>query len=125
MFRQGGSPYPPLMATVVLYGQSLALSSIGASLRRQKWLELVSLDAAVPGLANVLAAMEADVVIFDLVAEHPDALTLWKTRPGLLLIGIDMASGTATVLSRTSTHVATTDELLHVIRGESPVESTT
>ena len=43
--------------------------------------------------------------------------------PGLLLIGVDMASGAATVLSRTSTHVATTDELLHVIRGERPVES--
>lgn len=111
------------MVTVVLWGQSLALSSIGASLKTQKWLRLVPLDAEAFDIARLLAAAEADVVIFDLAAARPDAFALWKMCPSLLLIGVDVASDSAVLLSRTSTRVATTNDLLELIRGEVPVES--
>lgn len=123
MVIPGGSPYAPPMVTVALYGRSLALSSIGAGLEPRAWLRLVPLDAPPPELARQLEAVEANVVIFDIASAHPDALALWRSRPNLLLIGVDMASDDAIVLSRTSTRVATTNQLLHIIRGARPVES--
>jgi len=102
--------------TVVLYGNSLVVSSIGASLRERAGLQILTIDAALPDAAQQLSAPRPDVVIFDLATAQPDfAIALWKAQPNILLIGVDLKTGHALVLSGQASRVLTTDDLLHVI----------
>ena len=104
--------------TVVLYGNSLALSSIGASLRESAGLKVLPLDAILPDATEQLSSLHPDVVIFDLITAQPDFdVALWKARLDVLLIGVDMRAGKALVLSVQPTRVLTTDDLLQVIEG--------
>ena len=60
--------------------------------------------------------MLPDVVIFDLAVAQPEfAIALWEARPRLLLIGVNLTSGHAFVLSGQSSRLLTIDDLLQVI----------
>ena len=77
---------------VVLYGRSVILGAIEASLQRYARLELVCLAPPLP-TTRELGALAPDVIIFDLEAARPEAAISWlETRPSLLLIGIDAGS---------------------------------
>ncbi len=104
------------MRTIVLYGNSLAVSSVGASLRDCEGLRLVSVRAVLPDAFHELIKLRPDVVIFDLTATQPNfALALLQARPGLLLVGVDLKTDKALVLSGQTSHVLTTEDLLRVI----------
>ena len=112
------------MKTVVLFGSSLAISSVGASLQGCAGLRVLVVNseappaAAVHDVAQRLAALQPEVVLFDLATVPSDfAIALWKERPGTLLIGIDLLSSQALVLSGQSTRAHTTEDLLQVIEG--------
>ena len=106
------------MRTVALYGNSLVISSIGASLQGRVGLEIKCVDAVLPDAASQLAALQPDIVIFDLAVAHPEfAIELWKAQPRLLLIGVDLKTGQALVLSGQSSRLLTPDDLLQVIEG--------
>lgn len=108
------------MRTVILYGNSLVVSSIGASLQGRVGLHVLLLDAALPDAAQRLSALQPDAVIFDLATTQPDfAIALWKARPSLVLIGVDLTTGQALVLSGQASRALTTDDLLHVIESHS------
>ncbi len=114
----------PETRTVVLYGNSLVVSSVGASLQGRAGLRVLPLDAALPDAAGQLSALQPDVIIFDLATTLPnDAIRLWKALPALLLIGVDLAKGTALVLSGQTARALTTDDLLHVIESHATSES--
>ncbi len=108
--------------TVVLYGSSLAVSSIGASLRGCPGLRVLVMDATPAtagqhGAAQGLAALRPDVVLFDLATVPTDfAIALWQARPGTLLIGIDLLADRALVLSGQPARAHTTADLLQVIQ---------
>ena len=109
------------MQTVALLGSSLAISSIGASLQGCRGLQVVAVDVPMQDAAQHLGVLQPDVVIFDLTAAQPDfAITLWKARPGLLLIGVDVARGKALVLSGQAARALTTEDLLQVIQRHDP-----
>jgi hypothetical protein len=97
--------------TVVMYGNSLALSGVRASLEHRPGLRVAQVDAA----AEALSAFEPDVVVFDLAAAQPDVVALWRRFPRVLPIGVDMLAHRAVVFSETSARALTTDDLLHVI----------
>ncbi len=104
------------MHTVILYGNSLALSSIGASLREQAGLRVLPVDAALPDAARQLCELHPDVILFDLATAQPDfSIALLKARPHTLLIGVDLGTGKALVLSSQTSRALTTDDLLQVI----------
>jgi hypothetical protein len=104
------------MRTVVLYGNSLVLSSIGATLRDRPDLKVLALDATAPGAAERLRTLAADVVIFDQATTPPQlAILLCEVKPDLLLIAVDFKTSHALVLSSQSSQVLTTDDLVHVI----------
>jgi hypothetical protein len=106
----------PEIRTLVLYGNSLVVSSVGASLQARAGLQVVPLDAALPGVAGQLSALQPDIIIFDLAAAQPDfAITLWKARSQTLLIGVDLVMGRALVLSGQASRALTTDDLLQAI----------
>jgi hypothetical protein len=115
----------PEIRTVVLYGNSLAVSSIGASLQGRAGLQVLPLDAALPDAAGQLSALQPDILIFDLAATLPnDALRLYKARPALLLIGVDLATRSAVVLSGQPARALTTDDLVQVIESHSRMGET-
>ena len=104
------------MRKVALYGNSLVVSSIGASLQGRAGLQVSSVDAALPDAASRLGALQPDVIIFDLAVTQPEfALALWKARPRLVLIGVDLTNGHAFVLSSQSSRLLTMDDLLQMI----------
>lgn len=94
--RAPASPPHPVSPSphrrVLLYGKSVILGAVGASLRGCPYLEVVSLAPPLPA-AQELCALAPDAIIFDLEAAHPDAaLSLLQGRPRLLLIGLDPAT---------------------------------
>jgi hypothetical protein len=76
----------------LLYGRSLILGTLGASLKRYPHLEIVPLSPPLPTVAE-LGALAPDVIVFDVEAARPEsAIALLEARPSLLLIGIDPSS---------------------------------
>jgi hypothetical protein len=99
---------------VVLYGNSLALSGVGASLETHAGLRLVRLDAT-ERAADALRELEPDVVVFDLATAPPDVVALWKRAPHVLPIGVDLLKHEVVVFSGNPSRALTTDDLLRVI----------
>ncbi len=109
---------------VLLYGKSVILGTVGASLRRCPQLEIVSLTPPLP-TARELAALEPEVIIFDIEAAHPEpAISLLEAHPGLLLIGIDPERDRMLVLPGESRRVLTIDDLIKVIEEKKTCNST-
>ncbi len=104
------------MRRVVLYGNSLVVSSIGAGLRGRADLQVLSADASLSDAVRQLDLLEPDVIIFDLIATQPEfAVALWKAHPHLVLIGVNLATEQALVLSGQASQVLTIDDLVRVI----------
>jgi hypothetical protein len=109
---------PGPLKTIVLYGNSLVVSSFGASLQGIPGLRILSIEAGLPDAAQRLQALKPDIILFDLATAHPDfAIPLWKTYPGLLLIGVDLSGGELLVLSGCREQVLDVSDLLEVIHG--------
>ena len=104
------------MQTVVIYGNSLGVSSTGASLQACPDLKVLLVDPAMPNVKKRLDKLQPDVIIFDLSASQPEwMIALWKAKPHLLLIGVDLKKGQALVLSNQPARAFTTEDLLQVI----------
>jgi hypothetical protein len=99
---------------VVLYGNSLALSGVGASLEGHPGLELVRVEAR-DASAETLHELQPDVVVFDLATAQPDVVALWRRDPPILPIGVDLLKQQAVVFSGKSSRALTTDDLVRVI----------
>jgi len=105
--------------TVVLYGNSLALSGVGACLERHPGLAVVRVDAKEHS-AETLQALRADVVVFDLAAAQPDVVALWRRDPPVLPIGVDLLKQQVVAFSGECSRALTTDDLLRVIESRIP-----
>lgn len=105
--------------TIALYGNSLIVSSIGASLVNQPSLTLHQLDTGTSDLAQYMKSEHPDVLIFDLATDYPNSpITLLKEHPRLLLIGIDISNAKMLVLSGQQSQALTIDDLTHVIEAQ-------
>ena len=73
---------------ILLYGDSVVLGSVGASLGRTSQFELIHLET--PRASAVeLEAFRPDVILFDIENGHPAAaFCLLESDPDLLLLGI-------------------------------------
>jgi len=104
---------PGTVLKVVLYGNSLALSGVGASLEGHPGLELVRVEAE--GSAETLRRLQPDVVVFDLATAQPDVVELWRRDPRVLSIGVDLLKHEVVVFSGKPSRALTTDDLVRVI----------
>jgi len=105
------------MKRVVLFGKSLVMSTVGASLQGNPDIQILLVDPSMPDVQHHLRTLQPDVVILDQAAIQPDfSVALWKVQPELLLIGLDLMSGKALVLSSQPAHLLTTNDLLHLLR---------
>jgi hypothetical protein len=107
------------MQTIVLYGNSLVVSTFGASLEGLPGLRLLGVDPGAPGTEEQLRAIQPNIVIFDLATEHTDfAVSLWKTLPDLLLVGVNPDSSQMLVLCARQQQAQCVEDLLSIIQGE-------
>ncbi|HEX5642719.1 MAG TPA: hypothetical protein VFZ86_10355 [Thermoleophilia bacterium] len=73
---------------ILLYGDSVVLGSVGASLGRTPQFELIHLETPRASAAE-LEAFRPDVILFDIENGHPEAaFCLLESDPDLLLLGI-------------------------------------
>ena len=73
---------------IFLYGDSIVLASIGASLALVPHFDVVRRSPSEPGPTE-LAALAPDAVLFDFENGHPEAaFELLETDPELLLLGV-------------------------------------
>ena len=100
---------------VILYGRTVILGTLEASLRKSTQLEVLSFSAPYPGVQE-LKAMAPDVILFDLENARPDdAFALLATNPDLLLIGIDPDRDQVQVWSGQNLHELSVQDLVSVI----------
>lgn len=101
--------------TVVLYGNSLVISSIAASLESQPHLSVHQIHA--PGTdLHQLESLNPDVLIFDMAAAQPDyAIALLGERPRLSLIGVDPDNRQMLLWSSQHARALTVQDLVQAI----------
>jgi hypothetical protein len=119
--RRPGASNAGTVLKVVLYGNSLALTSIGASLQAHPGLRLVRAEA--DRSAEALLELEPDVVVFDLATAQPDVVALWQRDPPVLPVGVDMLNQQVVVFSGTRSRALTTEDLVRVIEGRMSAEA--
>ena len=100
---------------VILFGGTVILGALGASLAPYPELEVIALVPPLPG-ARELGALAPDVILFDAGSAQPGpAFALLRKRPNLTLIGVDPEGDRITVWSCGQTNAASAEELLRVI----------
>lgn len=98
---------------ICLYGNSMILGTIGASLRRLPQYEVISLPAKISDLKDVVA----DAVLFDLEATHLETAFSWLTyHPDLLIIGISPDTNIVRMWSGKQLRELSTNELSQIIK---------
>lgn len=102
---------------VALYGSSLFIAGLEASLKDKPGLDVVRIEAPLLYVAERVKALRPDVVIFDINTVNPDhALPLLREHPGLALIGLDVNSNKVIVFSSQPYQTLTADDLVQVIQ---------
>ena len=100
---------------VLLYGKSVILGTLEASLKRYPQMEICVLSAPFP-MVEELKAMAPDVILFDVSAPRPEAaFALLETYPGLLLIGVDASRDEMLVLTSYPAQALAVRDLVHLI----------
>lgn len=84
---------------VVLYGDSLILAGVRASLEACPDLQLLSVDPSHDKSLDAIQALCPSILIFDLDAVRPDFQLSLLQQPGLTLIGMEPETHQAVVWS--------------------------
>ena len=102
--------------TVVLYGDSVVLAGVGASLGCCPRLRVVSVPASCATTPQELDALCPSAVILDLGMVKTDfAFALLREHPDLLLIGLDPGGDRLLVLSGPRARALGTEDLVRMI----------
>ncbi|MBN1887136.1 MAG: hypothetical protein JW850_04070 [Thermoflexales bacterium] len=103
---------------VMVYGNSLVVSGIAASLEHQPHLSVHQVNAA--NWPHQFESIKPDVLIFDLATDQPQAtIALLKDHPHLLLIGVDLGSNCMFLWGGRPARTLTLQDLVQVIHSES------
>lgn len=102
---------------ILLYGNSIILGGLGASLAHTPQFELSHLSPPLSGPAE-LKALEPDVILFDLENGHPEAaFSLLESDPELLLLGISPDGNLVRLWSGRQYRELSTNDLTALIDG--------
>ncbi len=101
---------------VAVYGNSLNMAGIVASLKVDARLEVLCVDLASSNARQALDENDLAALVFDL-SDPPQCLdvTLLRGRPGLLLIGVDSSRDEMLVLSSHPAKALSMADLVSVI----------
>ena len=107
----------------IVYGDSLILEGVRASLVKCPGLEVLVLHQPPEKLPDELRAHCPATLIFDMEAIQPELLLALFQQPGLLLIGIDSETHRALVWSGRQAAAVAAADLVQVISGAGPAEA--
>ncbi len=102
---------------VAVYGNSLNMAGIAASLKADTTLEVLCINLDLPNAPQSLDERDLAAIVFDL-SDPPVHLdvTLLRGRPDLLLIGVDPSRDEMLVLSSQPTQALSMADLVSAIR---------
>lgn len=104
---------------VLVYGKSLNLAGIAASLRLNANLDVRLIDPQDPHAKTKLAACVPQTIIYDLTDLPADLdLKLLQDQPDILLIGVDPSCDEVLVLTGQRSRVMTAGELASLVGGD-------
>jgi hypothetical protein len=104
---------------VGIYGSQLVMSIIGACLQEKPEFDVQRIDGLLPNIIDETDAAPPDVILFDLTAaQNHFAISLIRTHPTVMLIGVDLASKKMLVLSGEEFDLLTVEDLVRVIGKE-------
>lgn len=104
---------------MVVYGSSLHMAGIAASLQAEPGLDVTCVDSHSPNARQTLDNMNPTTIAFDLSDTDGGLdVNLVRDQPGLLLIGVDPSSDKLLVLSSRSMSVLSVADLVEIIRHE-------
>jgi hypothetical protein len=110
---------------ILIYGNSVILGAIEASLSGCSEFEVMTLNLPMPG-AQVLEDVTPDILLFDLESPHSKAVfSILKTNPSFLLMGISPDINLVKIWSGRQVRELSTQSLLELIKSEAndlPVE---
>jgi len=101
---------------ILLYGKSVILGTVEASLKKNPQLEVLRVCTPYPGAAE-LEAMQPNVILFDMDNDRPEAVfPLLSTCPGLLLIGVNPERDDLLIVSAYHKLVQSVADLIDIVR---------
>lgn len=103
---------------IILYGDSLILEGVRASLETFPGLEILVLDQSEDLPLKELRRLNPAAVIFDLEGISRDFPIAILQQPGLLLVGIDPAGDHMLLWSGENSRVVSMQDLVQAIDGE-------
>ena len=104
---------------VLVYGKSLNLAGIAASLRLNANLDVRLIDPQDPHAKTKLAACVPQTIIYDLTDLPADLdLKLLQDQPDILLIGVDPSCDEVLVLTGQRSRAMTAGELASLVGGD-------
>jgi hypothetical protein len=111
--------------TVVLYGDSLLIDAVEASLGAHHELGIQRLYTTVPNLDQKVKSLHPDLFIFDLDAPHLHfIISFFRDQPNIPFLGLDMSTNRVVVLSCQHYTTGTTSDLCSLIQTQILSEST-
>ena len=110
---------------VVVYGNTLSMAGIAASLKAETSLEIICVDPQNATVPQNLKELNPETIIFDRSDSNTILdLTLLREQPGLLLVGVDPSSNDALVLSGQLTRVLSGKDLARLVSAQEVRPST-
>jgi hypothetical protein len=104
---------------VVLFGDSLLMDTVEASLGTMKDVGVMRVYTTVTDIADRLRSYSPDMIIFELNTTQPNiVIPFLVNQPGVPLLGLDITSSKVVVLSSQQHTVLTANDLDQLIRSE-------
>ena len=101
---------------VVLFGDSLLMDTVEASLGDRQDLGVMRIHTTIPNVVERLKSLCPDLIIFDLDAPHSQfVLPLLRDLPGVPLLGLDVTCSKAIALSSQHYITLTANDLAQLI----------
>lgn len=113
---------------IFLYGRSVILASVGASLQRDGRFEVIHVPRALPGETE-FAALSPDgalagALLFDVTNGYPEvAASLHEASPGLIIVGLSPDGNVVWLWSGHEYRELTTKDLTELIAAGPPPAS--
>lgn len=108
---------------IVLFGDSLLMDTVEASLGENPELGVMRIHTNVPDVGERLKSIQAHLIIFDWDAPHCQfVLPFLREQSGTLLLGLDVTCSKAIMLCSQEHTIFTADELTELIRAQTASE---